>query len=239
MTLIQSETKKIYIWVDMPEPLCFTANTSGSTVQLTKYWNPIEATFETSTDGSTWTTYTIWDTITLSNIWDKVYWRNTSETDIGIGSNGYRYKFVMTWSIAASWDVTTLLNKNWTLTASSWCFRDLFYQCTALTTSPRIPVTTIVGNQSFREMFSWCTWLTSIPALYSLDIRSGCYKYMFEDCPQILISDTQTETCPTPYRLPIEWTGETDSPEATMWMFDNKWRPAINTTYYVNCDVVY
>jgi hypothetical protein len=37
MTLVQSEPKKIYIWVDEFVPLCFTANTAGSKVYLKKY----------------------------------------------------------------------------------------------------------------------------------------------------------------------------------------------------------
>jgi hypothetical protein len=48
--------------------LCFTANTAGSTVKLIKNGSPTTVTLETSTDGNTRTTYTIGDTITLSNI---------------------------------------------------------------------------------------------------------------------------------------------------------------------------
>ena len=123
--------------------LCFTANTAGSTVQLTKNWSPTSVNLETSTDRNTWNSYTIWDTITLSNVGDKVYWRNTSETDTGFGkSSSDYYTFVMTWSIAWSWDINYLLNKNSTTTVSSYCFRRLFRGCSSLTSAPSLPAIT-------------------------------------------------------------------------------------------------
>ena len=77
--------------------LCFTANTAGSTIALNKNGSPTSVTLETSTNGSTWSTYTFGSTITLSNIGDKVYWRNKSETDTAFSYsiNNY-YGFVMT-----------------------------------------------------------------------------------------------------------------------------------------------
>jgi hypothetical protein len=75
------------------EYLCFTANTAGSTVKLIKNGNPTAVTLETSTDGSNWSTYTFGSTITLSNIGDKVYWRNTSETTTGFSINVSNYYY--------------------------------------------------------------------------------------------------------------------------------------------------
>ena len=139
----ETELKNAYIGEYVPpyewDELCFTANTAGSTVQLTKIGSPYSVTLETSTNGYNWTTYTIWDTITLSNIWDKVYFRNTSETTTGFGSatNSY-YQFSLTGSVAWSWDVTYLINKNWTTTlVSSYCFFGLFAFQTALRMSKR------------------------------------------------------------------------------------------------------
>jgi len=99
-----------------PDYLCFTANTAGSTIKLNKTWSPTVVTLETSADGNIWSTYTIWDTITLSSIWSKVYFRNTSETTTWLSSTSWYYNFVMTWSISGWWDVTSLINKNCTAT---------------------------------------------------------------------------------------------------------------------------
>ena len=178
---VKKELKNDYIG-EYVAPLNFMANTAGSTLQLTKTGPPTAVTLETSTDWENWTTYTIWDTITLSNVWDKVYLRNRSETDtwFGIDTNNY-YKFVMTWSIAWSWDVNYLLNKNSTTTVSSYCYRNLFMDCTSLTTAPQLPATTLANN-CYRSMFRNCTWLTSAPQLPATTLASYCYYMMFYSC---------------------------------------------------------
>lgn len=66
-----------------PEWLCFTATQASSTVHLDKNGSPDAIYLETSTDGSTWTDYA-WsnktgDTLTLTNVGDKVYMRAKTE----------------------------------------------------------------------------------------------------------------------------------------------------------------
>lgn len=286
MTLSQSEPQKIYIWSTeikavykwdtkvrptWPDKdyLCFTANTAGSTVKLTKTWSPTSVTLETSTDWRTWTTYTIWDTITLTNVGDKVYWRNTSESDtkFSLSSNAV-YKFSMTWSIAWSWDINFLLNKNST-TSLLWnyCFNSLFYGCASLTTAPKLPATTLTSYcyqhmfhdcsslttapslpattlmwYCYYSMFQSCTGLTSLPKLPATTLTSYCYYRMFQSCSSIKLSSTQTWEYQTPYRIPTTWTWST----AGSWntnMFTQTWgtytsNPSINTTYYTSNTVV-
>lgn len=240
----------IYMWREyIPDYLCFTANTAGSTVQLTKNWSPTAVSLETSTDKSNWSSYTIWDTITLSNIGDKVYWKNTSSTTTWFSSawSDY-YKFVMTWSIAWSWDITSLLNSNLTDTLlSDYCFKELFQLCTALTTAPKIPATTLTDYCYF-GMFSQCTWLVSIgelpattlaqrcydsmfnnctnlevlPKLSATTLPNDCYSYMFNDCSKIKLSTSQTWTYQTAYRIPTTWTWTEWSYSLSM-MFYNTW----------------
>ena len=167
----------IYMW-RKPWPLCFTANTANSTVQLTKTWTPTSVTLETSTNWTSWSSYTIGDTITLTNIWDKVYFRNKSETDTWF-STGYsdRYRFVMSGSISSSGDVTSLLNKNGTLTLSDFCFYSLFREC-SLTTSPELPATTL-AQSCYWGMFVLCAWLTTSPELPATTLAAYCYSNMF------------------------------------------------------------
>lgn len=172
-------------WADC---LCFTANTSLSTVRLIKNGNPAVVSLETSTDWTTWNAYTIWDTITLTNAWDKLYWRNTSETDTqfstSVGVNTSTYIFQMSWSIAASWDVTTLLNKNWTTTLSDYCFTSLFQWCSVLTTPPKLPATTI-ATYCYYAMFANCSSLTRVPELPATTMETCCYMNMFNGCTSL------------------------------------------------------
>ena len=127
--------KRILVWTNqvrppappMPDYLCFTANTANSTVKLQKSWSPAAVTLETSTDWNNWSSYTFGNTITLSNIWDKVYFRNTSENNTGFStSTSDYYKFVMTWSILWSGDINYLINKNSIDTVGDYWYRLLF-----------------------------------------------------------------------------------------------------------------
>jgi len=192
----ESELKNAYIGEYVPQYLCFTANTASSTIQLTKTGSPTAVTLETSTNWTTWTTYTFWATITLANIWDKVYWRNTSTTDTGFSTNWANYyKFVMTWSIAASWDVNYLLNKNSTTTiSSSYCYYQLFRDCTSLTIAPELPATTLAEG-CYYNIFRGCTWLTTAPsALPATTLTIYCYHYMFYECTSLTTAPTLPAT---------------------------------------------
>ena len=247
MVLVQKEVKKVYLWNTKVRPenkeLCFTANTAGSSIQLHKSNSPTDVTLETSTNWSNWTTYTFNDTITLSNIWDKVYWRNTSETTTGFttGTNNYYY-FIMTWSIAASGNVTSLVNKNCTDTLNwTYCFRNLFYQCSSLTSAPSLPATTLTSG-CYYYMFRECTNLETLPELPATTLTNYCYYNMFRDCSKIKLSTTQTWEYQTAYRIPTTWTWTALS-DALTYMFDYTWwtftwTPSINTTYYTSNTLV-
>ena len=240
-----SELKNAYIgeYVEPAEYLCFTAEQANSTIKLSKEWSPTAVTLETSTDEKTWSTYTLWATITLSNIWDKVYWRNTSTTNtwFSTGSNNYYY-FTMTWSIAASGDVTCLINKNWwILTLGDFCFRNLFNSCSSLTSAPKLPSTTL-WQQAYNSMFYYCSNLETIPALPATTIWAYCYNWLFLGCGKIKISASKTWVYQHDYRIPTSWTWSASS----NWnnnMFVNTWwtftsNPTINTTYYTSNTVV-
>lgn len=263
MTLVETSLKSLKIWsTDIkkvtirpngsevqirpelePKELCFTANTANSTVQLTKQWSPTSVTLEKSTDWKTWESYTIWSTITLTNEWDKIYFRNTSESTTGFGnSTSDYYQFLMTWSIAASGDVTSLINKNWTdAMISDCCFFSLFKWCTSLTSSPKLPATTLTVR-CYRMMFQWCTNLETLPALPATTLVDYCYSWMFEWCSKIKISTTQTWEYQNEYRMPITWTWTATSSSLSV-MFSSTWwtftsAPSVNTTYYTSNTVV-
>lgn len=225
--------------------LCFTAEEANSTIALNKNWTPTAVTLETSTDGNNWSTYTFGDTITLTNIWDKVYWRNTSETTTGFSKNQNDYYiFVMGWIIDASWDISYILNKNWETSLSSihsYCFYNLFSSCWSLKTPPRMPFTTL-APRCYTFMYGTCIRLASINDLPATTLTEGCYYQMYRGCPNINISTTQSETYPMSYRIPTTWTWTTAS-DALKYMFSYTWwtftwTPTINTTYYTSNTVV-
>ena len=223
--------------------LCFTANTDGSQIRIYKQGSPTEVSLETSTDGNTWTDYTINTYLTLSSVWDKVYFRNKSTTDTWFStSTSNYYRFQINWSIGASWDITYLLNKNGTTKLiSNYCFYNLFYSLTNLTTAPSLPATTL-RQYCYTQMFYWCTNLTTLPQLPSTAAPIHCYNMMFAGCSKIKLSTTQTWEYQTPYRIPTEWTWTTwnywnyQMFYNTWWTFT--WNPTINTTYYTSNTVV-
>ena len=167
--------------------LCFTANTAGSTVTLNKNGSPTEVELEISTDGNTWTTYNMGRAVVLSNVWDKVYRRNKSTVDTGFSSWFYQnfYRFSMTWSVAWSWNVTSLLNKNFTNTLSNYCFLSLFEWCNSLTSAPEMPIITC-GVDCCNSMYASCTWLKIPPALPATTLADSCYADMFQGCTNLI-----------------------------------------------------
>lgn len=227
----------------LPQELCFTANAANSSVKLVKNGSPTTVSIEISTDGATWSDYTMWDIITLSNIWDKVYMRNKSETTTNFStSNSNYYQFSMTWSIAAHWSINYLLCKNSTDTLpSDHCFRTLFYNCTSLAVAPSLPATTIT-QYCYLNMFMNCTTLEVITELPATTLTTSCYRNMFRWCSKIKLSTTQAWEYQTEYRIPTSWTWTTatnafdDMFYQTGWTFT--WTPSINTTYYTSNTLV-
>lgn len=191
------------IWQAWPTNsyFCLTANTAGSTVKLDKVWSPSSRTFEISSDWENRTTYTIWDIITLSNVWDRVYWKNTSSSLTGLSDSATKYyKFIMTWSISASWDAWYLVNKNSRTTLYQYCFCRLFLDCTSLTTAPRLPADTL-WTYCYYDMFKWCTNLVSAPNILPAEkITTHCYHGMFSWCtsltkPPVISATTTSAYC--------------------------------------------
>ena len=182
----------IYMWRErvMPDYPCFTALASNAAVRFEKYWTPTSVTLETSTDWLNWSTYTFWNQISLPNIWDKVYFRNASETDTGFSISWNQYQVQQlgsdTGNIAVSWDFSFLLNKNWTTNVSSYCFRGLFSSNYNIgEVSITLPATTL-ASYCYAQMFYNCGWLTTANiALPATTLAGNCYYGMFEWCSNL------------------------------------------------------
>ena len=170
--------------------LIFTALQANSTVKLLKQGSPDTISLEYSTDGgSHWYVYNVEGgaTITLANIGKTVKFRGTNST-LSSSSSNY-YKFQMTGRIAASGDVTSLLNPTGAndLTGKNYCFNGLFNGCTSLTTAPDLPATKL-ANYCYNEMFYGCTSLTTAPDLPATKLANYCYNAMFQSCTSLTTS---------------------------------------------------
>ena len=166
--------------------LCFTAEQAGSTVAMTVNGTPTKGqAFEYSTNGTNWSEFIPGTTtITLSNIGDKVYFRGDNTTVSETVS--IYYKFVMSGKIAASGNIMSLLDKTCQSTTilNNYCYENMFYDCTSLTTAPALPATTL-ANYCYENMFYGCTNLTTAPALPATTLASYCYNSMFNGCTNL------------------------------------------------------
>ena len=135
-------------------PLCFTANTAGSTISMTHNGTNATTTKPVIYISTNGITYTAWDysTITLANQGDKVYMFGTN---ILIGSNSSdRSTFVMTGSISASGNTNSLIGFSDKL--SGYCYTRLFENCSSLTTAPTLPSDVRGAAGCYYKMFGGC-----------------------------------------------------------------------------------
>lgn len=172
--------------------LCFTAQQANSTIRLDKVGTPNAVSLETSRDGKVWTPYS-WtdntgDTITLTKVSEKVYWRNIVEDDSGVFSstNENYYNFILVGLIAASGNIQSLLKKDCNrLSVHSYCYCSLFANCKALTKAPMLPAI-YLALRCYQMMFNYCTSLVVAPKLPALTLSSTCYYSMFNRCTALL-----------------------------------------------------
>lgn len=214
ITLENGDEIDVSYTTDSNNYLCFTANTSDSTIKLNKNGSPQSVTLEISINWWAWRGYTYWETIELNNVWDRVYWRNTSTTDTWFSkSSSNCYKFVICWSVAWSWDINFLLNKNSTTTLSNYCYYNLFSWCSWLTSSPLLTATTL-AIYCYNSMFNWCSSLVTAPTLSVTTLKHYCYANMFSWCSSLATAPVLPAT--------------TLAQSCYVWMFS--WCTALTTT---------
>ena len=121
------------------------------------------------------------------------------------------------------------------------CFDNAFSNCVNITTTMKLPAMNI-EQRCYVYMFAGCTSLITIPKLPATQLQSECYAGMFADCKSLKFSETQTDECPNPYRIPSEGIGIA-ADYATIEMFRGTsgtftGTPEINKTYYTNATVI-
>ncbi len=171
--------------------LCFTAEQAGSTVRYQNR-NDNNPDMKYSLDGEHWTDWAPNDRITLENVGDYVYVKGNNpdgfsydDTYGDAGGKGYTF-FSMTGSIAASGSVMSLVDETGesSVIPNPYCFSELFYGCTALTSAPKVPAMEL-KHSCYALMFHGCKNLTKAPELPATTMKTHCYASMFYQCEKL------------------------------------------------------
>jgi hypothetical protein len=64
------------------------------------------------------------------------------------------------------------------------CYRNMFHNCTSLTTAPKLPATTLAAR-CYAGMFAICRTLTIAPELPATILAQSCYSGMFRSCASL------------------------------------------------------
>ena len=171
--------------VDDPnKPLMLRAMEDNSSVTLTKIGTVADV-YQTSTNGTDWTNYTLGTKISL-NSGESVYFRRRTS---GIKQSGSNYvQFVMEGEIEAWHNAYSMINPLFTKTGDSvgrFGMYRLFQDCKSLTKAPLL-VNRVLEENSYSAMFSGCTSLAKAPALPATTLRNYCYSYMFDSCTSLI-----------------------------------------------------
>ena len=69
-------------------------------------------------------------------------------------------------------------------TLAEYCYYNMFYGCSSLTTAPELPATTL-ASWCYSYMFYKCTSLVNAPELHATTLAQFCYRDMFVDCTSL------------------------------------------------------
>ena len=131
--------------------------------------------------------------VILPKVGDKIYIRCSDSSSVPFFSKDVSnyFHFSLTGKVAASGSVMSLVNtSNLTMdipSVTTYYFYRLFEGCTALTSAPELPATTLAKG-CYDSMFSGCTNLTAVPELPATTLAEGCYSGMFSGCTNLTTS---------------------------------------------------
>ena len=176
---------------DPTKPLYLLSKQNGSTVTLGAV-GTVGNTYQTSTDGTTWSNYTLGTSIPLDD-GEGVYFRCTA-FNTQFSFSAYVH-FVMTGLIEAYHNINSMVSSSFdslydltSLTYGRWCLNSLFEECASLTKAPLLPATTL-SEGCYAAMFYFTTsgqsLLVQPPALPATTLASQCYDLMFVNCTSL------------------------------------------------------
>lgn len=180
-TLIGNTTGQPAAYTDC---LTFTGETSEFTLSVgssgAKEW---DGTVWYSTDHNTWT---VWDGTAITSVGKKLYLRGKNNTTFYTSKGAC---LSLSEKAGCSGNIQTLIDYENppVVISSSYCYFNMFRECTNLTTAPELPATTLTDGCYFL-MFQNCTSLTKAPELPATTLAVACYARMFEYCSSLATS---------------------------------------------------
>lgn len=208
VTLITNDGRDVSssLVVDVvPNYLTFEAVEAGATVSMEIVGRCDAPSLKYSTDLTEWTTFDFGNpqTITLKNVGDKVYWRNTGKAEAFSKDIRNFIHFVLgEKKVSAGGNVMSLVDGSCgAMTIPGvWCFTSLFLNAASLLNAPALPATHL-DEACYYKMFSGCRSLEVAPELPATDLPTDCYSYMFQSCsslaeaPDILAAKAGSGSC--------------------------------------------
>lgn len=172
--------------VHNPYYLTFTSTDTFSISVGAPGW---DGTMEYSTDLYSWNA---WDGSEISGT--AIYLRGSNNTRVtGVSDNSCSWTITGS-SVSCCGNIEALLDYNTTIAGehpsmAEYCYCSMFYDCSALTSIPGLPATTL-SNSCYRYMFYNCTSLTASPALPATVLTPACYFGMFYGCSALTTAPT-------------------------------------------------
>ena len=146
--------------------------------------------YEYSYDGSNWDVWKAGHYLQFSK-YQKLFVRGDNPHGISGGlDNASRFSFSNSSTVKCSGNIMSLLSyKERIDRVPSYCFKQLFNNCTQLVDAPDLPAT-VVNAYGYEYMFYGCSSLTSAPDLPATTLGIHCYEHMFCGCSSLTSAST-------------------------------------------------
>ena len=119
-----------------------------------------------------------------------------------------------------------------------YCYDNMFYGCSSLTTAPALPATTL-ADSCYSNMFHGCKSLTIVPALPATELANNCYSSMFNMCTKLNVYSSQSSgsSYDKPWRIPTSGNASSYTTQKKMFFMCNgsymySSSVALNKTFY-------
>lgn len=179
---------------DPTKPLYLRSLANGSTVFIDGAASSVDdSTFESSTDGTTWTDLHLGSANAITLNWGEGVYIRAKVARTVFPTSGVPCYIGMTGNIEAYHNVHSVLSPNFAsisdlTTVGSYCLSALFSPGTtsdtstarnaALTKAPLLPATTL-SNYCYSGMFLFCTALHTPPQIPATTLAANCCNNMF------------------------------------------------------------
>lgn len=206
--------RSVYYYIYNSDYFYIKAEAENSYTFLRKKWTPSDISLETSSDGVSWSDYSMTSTKVLPYKWSRVYFRSKNTNNVFSSSVADNYWFRWGWKIGAYGNISYLLNRNKTNTAPDYCFNNLFntQYYNLVKVDLELPWTSIwafsflhflqfnkdlksakikcnattLWQNCFDWFFQGCSNLEDLDIkLPATTVAYGCYEFMFASCTKL------------------------------------------------------